>query len=319
MAKQPTYSDADLAMLSEEERAGLLDPDLVDDIDDADDTNDAADQDAAKAEADAAAAKAASDEAAKKAADDEAAKRVADEAAAKAAADAAAAGKEPEKVEKPAGSDADKGKDAGWTPPTFQPPENAQARLDAIEKQKDDLHQLFDDGELNSRELREKLKPLESDAQRIRDDALKASFSLDWSKDNYFKNTVPAFLSKHSEYEAGSPMFNALDLEMKKLQGQNPERAFDPTLLEEAHKTVREGTLRALGIDPATLEKKPSPKTETPKRVIPPTIGAIPAADISETGTISKFEALDKMTGEKYETELAKLSEADREAYLSGG
>lgn len=332
------YTEEQMALLSDEEREGLLDPDLLDDEpsssgEDGADPGDAAEAGEGKAPAeagDADAAATAADPAAASAENKDAGKVLDGKVI-----DGVVTVAEPE-----AGSTADPGTSAApaataeagtgadeWKPddsPAYDlPPANAQEKLDDIERRRAELAQKFDDGELNMREWREAVKPLDGEERSLHDQVMRASITRDAALGVYQRSTVPGFLKEHPEYADGSPLYNALDAEVRKLQVQQPRNPFDPRLLAEADRRVKAATLKALGLDPTALAKpaqqaaaKPAAQAG-PKREIPPTLANVPASGVTETGTVDKFAYLDKLSGLAFEAALAKLSPADRDAYMA--
>lgn len=309
------YSEEELASLTQEERDGLLDESVVDDDDedlDAGGEDDAAKAaEAAKQESDAkAAAEAAKAEEAAKAGDaDAAAKKAADDATAAAAAKdgEGEGGKQPEP--QPAAS----------TFPKYEAPADAKAKLEDLTKREDALAAKFDDGELTAAEYRQQQRALDNDRDELKNQIFRAQLSEDAARAAWFGNTVTDFLSKHTQYEDGSLMYNALDREVRRLQTANAEEGksqYDPAILLQAHQNIEASARKAFGVGPTTPT---TPKPGEQKREIPPSIGGLPAADAEDTDG-GEFAALDRL-GETdplaYERALEKMPDAKREQYLA--
>lgn len=310
MAPKHGFTEEELELLTDEEREGLLDEDMVDDGDD-----DEEETGTENTEPDGGAGAKAADE------------DQADSSAAKPDAESAPEGQKPGEEAEPPKAENESEKPDQETPPVaqyaqppmWQAPPDAKERLEEIEKKKDELHQLFDDGEITSQELRARLKPIDADYDKLKDTLLRAQFSQEWAKENYIKQTVPAFLAQHEEYKPGNPLFIALDAEVKKLQAES-SNPFDPQILQKAHATVRESTLKALGIDPKTIDAKKGGKAPAGKhsREVPPSLRDLPSADANEMGA-GKFAYLDRLEGVEYERALAKLTDAERDQYMQDG
>lgn len=320
MAGREKFTDEELEMLTEEEREGLLDDELLDPEealdepggsienpdkqsdakkpDESEDDDDTGDDDGAK-----------KPDEGKKDDDEPPAKKPEDaEAAAAAAAEAEAAKKkqdEPE-PEKPA------------TPqqqalPRYEVPPDAKDKLKGFDDQLDELAQKADDGEITFAEMRQQQREIERQRDELREQVLKQSLTQDFGKANWFNRDVPSFLGEHPEYAAGSMRHSLLDTTVRRLQAE-ADNPFDPGLLEKAHALIVKELGSAPGAKPAPT---PDPKN---KREIPPTLAHAPAADISEAADGGKYAHLDRLADADpmaYEDALARMSDAEREAYLA--
>lgn len=315
MAGKPAYSAEELELLTDEEREGLLDEDLVDD--DPDEAADAGEE-AAGSEPDPtdAAAQAA---AAKAKADAEAAAAAAAEADKAKAADATKPAADPAK---PASAAEPTIGDAAPTAapfPQFDAPADAAKRIDTLEQQKDDLAKQFDEGELTASELRAKMKPLEAEERALRDGLLKASLTIEAAKTMWGQVEVPKFLRANPMYEQGSVLFDALDTEVRKLQTEALAAGgnqYDPTLIAKAHERITSGLIKA-GVQLPGVKKAADPGGK--KRELPPSLSNVPAADPTDVDE-NEFSALDRLADSDplaFEEALAKMSDAERERYLA--
>lgn len=329
----PKFSEEELSLLTEEERLGLLEEEEDDEGDagDADDDDNAAggnniaggDSDDGDADA--------VDEATVAAAAAAAAATAAPEAAAATAAAAAAA----------AGDGAttvlDPGADVGGTVIEHDPNERApawmaasdnDAKLKAIDDQRDEIAKKFDDGDLTAEEMRAQLKPLDSEYRTLERAEIKREVAREAAVEGWMEN-VGGFLDANPQYKSGA--FNALlDTEVKRLQSEavNP---FNPKILERAHANIAKQVKDAFGIEaPAgkTTDKKqdaaaaaaaakPAPK---PRPDMPPNLGAIPAADITDADDGGEFAHLDRLAAKDsvaFERELGKLSPEAQNRYLA--
>ncbi|OCJ67665.1 hypothetical protein A6U97_02795 [Agrobacterium tumefaciens] len=329
MAGKPNA--AELEMLTDEEREGLLDDDTVDegleDGTDADDDAAAAaddktgegagqegkdkpdaaegdDEDDAGAEgADTAA------DAASKAKQDAEAKAAADAAAAEAAASgvdknaAASAAAEPKPLE-------------GDKRPSWVLDPKVPEQIDALEKQKDELTDKFDDGEFTGKEFRAEMRKIDAQLDALKEQRISSNVARNTAIIEYRDVTIPTFLSEHPEYKPGSVLHHLLDAEVKQLQMQS-NNPFNPAILERAHQNISEQVAKAYGAKPAAQAK---PKAAAAAREVVPTLGTVPAADANDTDGGGEFAWLDRLANadvEKYEQELAKLSDEKRERYLA--
>ncbi|ASV44776.1 hypothetical protein PP899_gp16 [Agrobacterium phage Atu_ph08] len=335
MAGKPNA--AELEMLTEEEREGLLDDDTVDEgLEDGDDDageeaaaaaddkagegageegkdkpDDAAgdDDDVAGAnEADAAAAAAA------KAKQDADAKAATDAAAAESA--AAAGGADNNAA---AGTAADAKPLEGDKRPSWILDPKVPEQIDALEKQKDELTDKFDDGEFTGKEYRAELRKIDAQLEGLKTQRLAAEIGKTNAVQHYFDVTVPDFLAKHTEYEKGSILHAMLEAEVKKLQVQS-QNPLNPAILERAHENLTAQVTKAYGVKSGAQNKKTETKAAGTAREVPPTLGTVPAADSNDDTDDGEFAWLDRLANkdvEQYEQELAKLPDEKRERYLA--
>lgn len=312
MAQKLSHTAEELELLTEEELAGLEDDSLVDEGADENDDDDGDEDPAAAAAAAAAAAKPdlnpgdGGDEDAAKAATDKAAKDAAD----KAPTDAAAAA---------AGDDDAAAKPVATQFPQYEAPADAKVKLTEIEQQRDALAAKFDEGELTAAEFRAQSRPLEEQRDTLKEQMLKASLSQDALVHTWSKLAVPTFLEKHPEYAPGTPLYVALDGEVRRLQAGS-DNPFDPALLAQADATIKAQMRKAMGMPDTPTPAATPPKKDGKGRVIPPTLAHLPSADLTEETDGGEFAFLDRLSEEdpgKFEAALGKLTEDQRERYLA--
>lgn len=316
-----TFTDEELEELTEEERQGLMEGDEDEGEDEPDakdgteeensekssDTEEDADDDDGDEEAGDDAAGEDADQNDEKDADQQKPKKEAD-------ADDDADDDDTE------GDDAENDEDVAQNGafPSFDAPANAKERLSEIKSQLQDLAEKFDDGELTAKEMRAQSEALEDERNQLNQALFKAEFSQEVAQDNWVKTTVPAFLAKHSEYAAGSPLYTMLDQEVRKHQTEalkNGRSQWDPAILRKAHASITTA-LETAGLR-RKESKKPAGKVEKLKRELPPNLSRVPSSDITETEEGGQYAHLDRLTGEAYEDALAKLTPDQQDAYLS--
>jgi hypothetical protein len=222
------------------------------------------------------------------------------------------------------GDDAEEevGKDSVAT--EFQPlldadaPEDAAEQLEAIARQKEELVQKFDDGELTAKEYQLELDKLAKREREIEQAQFKARLAQEMAEQqqrNAWLATVNQFLSEHAEYRQYPLRYKALDLAVRELAAQEENQGLSGReILEKAHEQIVE----QFGLARAEDDLKPEGKKRR-KIEAPPTLANVPAASATETedGRWAKLDRLMETDPERYERELAKLSDADREAYLA--
>lgn len=232
--------------------------------------------------------------------------------AAAAAADGQAAGAA---AEQPAGP-------AQQTAPILiaQAPEDADAKLAEIATKKDELLSQFDDGDITAKEYQQQLDALgkqEREIERAVDKAALAAEMEQQRQQNEWIATVNAFIDSNSQYKDNPRLYRALDQEVRDI-AVTPEAAnwSGRQILEKAHANLAE----AFGF----AKEQPKPAVEAaaaakPAPQIPPTLGRVPAADINDAAG-GKYAALDRLADTDpaaYEEAIAKLSDAERDAYMA--
>jgi len=198
-------------------------------------------------------------------------------------------------------------------------PEDAAEQLEAIAKQKEELVLKFDDGELTAKEYQLELDKLAKQEREIEQAQFKAKLAQEMAEQqqrNAWLATVNQFLSEHAEYRQYPLRYKALDVAVRELAAQEENQGLSGRqILEKAHEQIVE----QFGL---TRTEQDDPKPEGNKRrkpiEAPPTLANVPAASATETedGRWAKLDRLMETDPERYERELAKLPEADREAYL---
>lgn len=252
-------------------------------------------------------------------ADDNTDAEAADAAAAKAAEDAAAA-------EAAAKKDAPIEPQAVEADATKQQPilvatalEDADARLSEIATKKDALLTQFDDGDITAREYQKQLDALSKEERQIEFQQHEANLASKLEQQrlqNEWTSTCNSFVETHPIYKNNDRLYRALDAEVRELAAK-PETAnwTGQRFLDEAHKNLK----AAFGFnEPADTGKQSKPKFD-PTANLPPNLAKVPAADIEST-TGNKYAVLDRLASTDplgYEDALAKMPEAERNAYLA--
>lgn len=289
------YTEEELASLTDEEREGLLDENLLDDEPEGDeDDGDDAGEPAATAGADDA--------------DDEQPGR--DDGADP---DDAAAAAEQEAAQ-------------GTAPALIKSelPADLETKLADIDKREDELSEKFEDGELTTAEYRAELRKLTSERGELEKAQLKHSLAEDFNQAQLEANwnrDVAAFLKAHPEVQTSELRMDSFDSVVRKVTAETMQAGKSPGTadLEKAYKTWAE----QLGIQqaPAKGDKKaadPAPGAK-PRRELPPSLANVPAAEMQDTqdGRWAQLDRLMEKDPIAFESALGKLSEADQDAYLA--
>lgn len=295
MASNHGYSDEELALLTPEELAGLLEEDEEEEeLPEEEELHEELPISTSRAGADAAA-------------------NGGEGTAGSNAADAAAAAAEIEPD--------NTGRDA---PVTTKPkplikadvPENLQAQLDDIARQRGDLRTRFNDGDLTTEEYENQLDALNDQRDDLRWAQRKANLSQETTRaqmEAKWETAVESFMPNHPEISSNQTRFNAFNAIVMELTAPIVEAGGQPgkEQLEQALKQWRED----LGIE--TTGKPATTETTGKVRKTVPSLANVPAASSVETDD-GKYADLDRLADrdpEAYEAAIAKMSESEWEAY----
>lgn len=230
---------------------------------------------------------------------------------------------------KPAGNQADEPqapeKQAAAPLLVAEAPADAEAKLKEIADAKAALRKAYDDGDKTFEEYEAEKDTLDEQQLEIRlaiKEAETATKMAQQQARNEFLSYAKRFTSEiHPEYAKDQALYEALDKQVIELANL-PKFAglTGQEILEKAHRLI-------LLDHPDTFAeqaKTETTKTETGKKqttakASAPSLHNLPAADMNDTGE-GRFAALDRLAergGMDYERALAKLSDAEREAYLA--
>ena len=282
------FNEQELDALTDEERAGLEDDNLVDDATEVD--------------------LGAADEAGKDVAEQD--KLAAEE-----------AGKVAEQQAQAATDTADTAEVPSAKPkPLFDTtlPDDIEAQFAAIKAKKTELNNKFDEGDMTVAEHQAAIDDLNDRHQDLREAKFRASLAQEAQKSqeaNTWEQSCNDFLSKHPDISGDELKYNSFDVAVRMTTNDPSNSGLSgPAMLEKAYARW------TASFGGATQTTTQTPKGERPAvKSIVPNIGSLPAADISETDT-SRFKALDDLIDSdplRYQDELMKLSASDRAAYLA--
>lgn len=193
------------------------------------------------------------------------------------------------------------------------PPADADAKLQEIADKKDALLTQFDDGDITARDYQKQLDSLNREERQIERDVHEAKLAEKLEQQrlqNDWTSTCNAFVESHAIYKDNPRLYRALDAEVRELAAK-PETASwsGQKFLDEAHKNLKQ----AFGFQEADNT------TKQPRRDLPPNLAKVPAAEVNDTDG-GRFAVLDRMASSDpiaYEEALNKMSQAERDAYLS--
>lgn len=207
-------------------------------------------------------------------------------------------------------------------------PADAEAKLADIASKKEALITQFDDGDITAKEYQKELDGLMKEERQIElavHEAQLASKMEQQRQQNEWTATVNGFITENPRYnpQTSPRMYQMLDMEVRAVASSDEFKSrTDSTagrlILQRAHENLAKELgfeAKPAGQQPAAKEKaKPVPKPE-----LPPSLHSAPAAEANDV-TGGKYAVLDRLASTDplaYEERLMKLSDAEREAYLS--
>lgn len=196
-------------------------------------------------------------------------------------------------------------------------PEDAAAQLESISSKKEELITQFDDGDITAKEYQQQLDALAKQEREIERALDKAEIAAEMEKQrkyNEWVSTVNGFLDTNKVYKDNPRLYRALDQEVKDVAATPEAANWDGNqILKKAHENLSE----AFGLGKATPAADGKPGKTKPN--LPPNLAKVPAADTNDMGA-GKYAALERLAAENpiaYEEHLAKMPDAERDAYLA--
>lgn len=195
------------------------------------------------------------------------------------------------------------------------PVEEANARLSEIQTQKDALLDQFDNGDLTARDYQKQVDALAKEERKLEFQIHEAELAGKLENQrlqNEWVTTCNTFIESNPVYKDNPRLYKALDAEVREL-ANDPKTAnwSGQKFLQEAHKNLSE----AFNLPTA---KAPAAK-QTTQRELPPNLSKVPSAEVEDTNG-GRFAVLERMATNDplaYEEALAKMSQAERDAYLA--
>jgi hypothetical protein len=320
------FTEAELALLTDEEREGLLDDDADEGEGEGDGTDEGEDttaEDGGSDDKDGGDTDGADDGEGDGQDDADAAKLAADATAtAAAAAEAPAADQGTGAGPEAAGADQtgqDASDEANEKRPAWLDAEDLTTKKAELKQQLAELAKKFDDGDLMATEFNEQREAIEDQ----REELLKREIRIETQRETAletWRDEVKNFTKDHPQYKKGGFLYDALDKTVRELQvtAVNP---LSPAILAKAHKAIQ----AELGLPiedkqaPAPAPK-PTVRSDKARPAPPPTLAHIPASDITDADDGGEFAHLDRLMDKDsvaYEAALKRLSPADQDRYLS--
>lgn len=204
-----------------------------------------------------------------------------------------------------------------------QVPEGTVERLAAIGDEKKAITAKFDDGDLTASEMNAELEALNKEERKLERVIDRAEIATDLENQritNERTNEINTFLADVKiPNDPKNLRFQTLNQAVIHVANDpaNAELGATAIMQKAFDYCVQEGVL-----PPKTLKSEPLDKKAivVPPKVLnaPPSLGGLPAADISDTEA-NRFAHLNRMGPDAREAAFAKMSQADQDAYLATG
>lgn len=193
-------------------------------------------------------------------------------------------------------------------------------KMAAIATQKTELRTKFKDGDLGMDEYEEQKDALIAQEQELREQNLKATIAneqnsqtakarWDWEQERFFSD------EKNAVYK-DKYVLAAFDAVVRDLGGDpansNQKGSW---FLQEADKIVRSKFNIGKPVEQPNDDKKPDGSRKPDLKLIPKTLGGLPAAELPDTGGVDEFAHIDRLQGVDYENAVAALSPVERERF----
>lgn len=197
---------------------------------------------------------------------------------------------------------------------TAELPADIEAKRTEIDGKEDTLVEQFDNGDITFAEYNKQLRALNSERAALDRAELKAELAREAQQnqiDNTWNSTLNVFLADHPEIDLTNEIHHAaFDKLLRQHTASVMEKGGVPGLREI--KKAHGDFLKTFNLQ---ADKQPTAKTQK-QREVPPNLSKVPAAANADMDD-GRFGYLDKLPPAKFEEAFAKLSEADRNAYLA--
>jgi len=199
-------------------------------------------------------------------------------------------------------------------------PADIEAKRTALDSQEDDLVKKFDEGDITFAEYNKELRSLNRDRADLDRAELKAELAQEAQQsqvEQTWQTTANTFVAEHPLISKNETTWSSFDAIVRRVTAETMQKGEQPSRrdLEKAYKQWTED----LGISDAGTQK-PQPKQKK-QNIVPPNLGKVPAATANDTDD-GKFAHLDRLAESDplaFEAALAKMSDAQRDEYMQAG
>ena len=199
-------------------------------------------------------------------------------------------------------------------------PADIEAKRTALDTQEDDLVKKFDEGDITFAEYNKELRSLNRERADLDRAELKAELAQEAQQsqvEQTWQTTANTFVAEHPLISKNETTWSSFDAIVRRVTAETMQKGGQPSRrdLEKAYKQWTED----LGIADAGIQKS-QPKHKK-QNVVPPNLGKVPAATANDTDD-GKFAHLDRLAESDplaFEAALAKMSDAQRDEYMQAG
>lgn len=199
-------------------------------------------------------------------------------------------------------------------------PADIEAKRTALDTQEDDLVKKFDEGDITFAEYNKELRSLNRERADLDRAELKAELAKEAQQsqvEQTWQTTANTFVAEHPLISKNETTWSSFDAIVRRVTAETMQKGEQPGRrdLEKAYKQWTED----LGISDAGTQK-PQPKQKK-QNIVPPNLGKVPAATANDTDD-GKFAHLDRLAESDplaFEAALAKMSDAQRDEYMQAG
>lgn len=199
-------------------------------------------------------------------------------------------------------------------------PADIEAKRTALDTQEDDLVKKFDEGDITFAEYNKELRSLNRERADLDRAELKAELAQEAQQsqvEQTWQTTANTFVAEHPLISKNETMWSSFDAIVRRVTAETMQKGEQPSRrdLEKAYKQWTDD----LGIADAGIQKS-QPKQKK-QNIVPPNLGKVPAATANDTDD-GKFAHLDRLAESDplaFEAALAKMSDAQRDEYMQAG
>ena len=199
-------------------------------------------------------------------------------------------------------------------------PADIEAKRTALDTQEDDLVKKFDEGDITFAEYNKELRSLNRERADLDRAELKAELAQEAQQsqvEQTWQTTANTFVAEHPLISKNETTWSSFDAIVRRVTAETMQKGEQPSRrdLEKAYKQWTED----LGIADAGIQKSQSKHKK--QNIVPPNLGKVPAATANDTDD-GKFAHLDRLAESDplaFEAALAKMSDAQRDEYMQAG
>lgn len=197
----------------------------------------------------------------------------------------------------------------------------AQETLAGFDAKAAELATKFDQGDITAADYRAQADQIETQRQTLRGDIRDAERAFQRAQGHWEQKSVAKFLRDNPDWKASPTRLQMLDGEVRRLQSESGD-PFDPRHLVRAANNLNKAMGLTASAEPtkeATAPKKGNPVPKGKRPDIPPTLARVPNDEINDVdgGKYARLDRLAQSNPTAYEEALAKMPEAEREAYMA--